>query len=418
MTKLAIHGGEPVRKEPFPLYRDIGEEELKELKEVIESKQLFRYGGTKVKKFEEEFAKFYGVKHAVACTSGTAAIHIALGALELDAGSEVITSPITDMGTIIPILAQNCIPIFADLDPYTYTLDPRDIEKRVSEKTKAIIAVHLFGYPCDMDPIMEIAEKHGLYVIEDCCQAYLAEYKGRRVGTIGHINAFSLQMSKHMTTGDGGITVTNDDELGRKARLFMDKGWVRDAPSFARTYVMFGFNYRMNELTGAVALAQLKKLPKVVEKRRMLGEKLTKLLEDLENSGYLYLPKSTKERKHSFWLYPIKVNTEKLKVSNIDFAKALSAEGIPASAGYIGKPLYTVPYLMEKRVYGKTRCPFECPYYGKKIEYKPGLCPNVEKILAEIITVPINEHFSDKDVEDIAEAVRKVTEYYAKQQQP
>ena len=165
VEEIALYGGEPVRRKPLVIKRPIGKEELEELKKVIESGQLFRWGGTKVIEFEKEFAKFYGVKHAVASTSGTAAIHIAVGAINPDPGSEIITSPITDMGTVIPILAQNCIPIFADLDPNTYTLDPRDLEKRISEKTKAIIPVHLFGFPCDMDPILEIAEKHNIYVI-------------------------------------------------------------------------------------------------------------------------------------------------------------------------------------------------------------------------------------------------------------
>ena len=412
VEKIALYGGEPVRKKPLKIKRPIGKEELEELKEVIESGQLFRWTGTKVRKFEEEFAKFYGVKYAVACTSGTASIHIAVGAINPNPCSEIITTPITDIGTVIPILAQNCIPIFADINVDDYTLDPRDIERRITEKTKIIIPVHQFGYPCDMDPIMEIAEKYGLYVIEDCCQAYLAEYKGKLVGTIGHFGCFSLQMSKHMTTGDGGIVITNDDELAQKAKLFMDKGWIREAKTIARSYVMFGFNYRMTELQGAVALAQLKKVKWVVQRRREIGEQITKELGDLEGQG-IHLPKSTKERKHSFWLYPIRVDPNVLGVSNVEFANALKAEGIPAGAGYIGEPLYMAPYLREKRVYGSSKCPFECPLYGKsQIEYKKGLCPNAEKVLRELVTIPCNELFTDEDVEDIIRAIEKVTKYF------
>jgi len=410
VERLAIHGGEPVRREPLPTKRPIGEEELQQLREVIESGQLFRWTGTKVSEFEREFARFYGVKHAVASTSGTAAIHIALGAVNPDPGSEVVTSPISDMGTVIPILAQNCIPIFADLDPETYTLDPSDLRRRITDKTRVIIPVHLFGFPCDMDPIMEVAEEHGLYVIEDCAQAYLAEYKGRWVGTIGHLGAFSLQMTKHMTTGDGGITVTNDDELAERARLFMDKGWRRRAPTFARCYAMFGFNYRMTELQGAVALAQLRKVRWVVERRRWVAEQLNKRIEQLEG---VYPLKSTRERKGSYWLYPIRIDAQLLGVSNVEFAEALRAEGIPAGAGYIGEPLYMAEWLREHRVYGRSKCPFECPLYGRTVEYGPGLCPNAERILKEIVTIPCNEFFTEDDVEDIARAVEKVAAYYA-----
>jgi len=411
VEKLALYGGEPVRKKPLVIKRHIGKEELEELKKVIESGQLFRWSGTKVVEFEKEFAKFYGVKYAITSTSGTASIHVAVGAVNPNPGSEIITSPITDMGTIIPILAQNCIPIFADLDPETYTLDPKDIERRLSDKTKVIIPVHLFGYPCDMDPILEIAEKHDLYVIEDCAQAYLAEYKGKLVGTLGHLGCFSLQMSKHMTTGDGGITVTNNDELAERAKLFMDKGWRRGAGTTARCYLIFGFNYRMTELQGAVALAQLKKVKWVVKRRREIAEYLNKQVEQLEG---VYPLKSTKERKGSYWLYPLKIDPVVLGITNIEFAKALKAEGIPAGAGYIGEPLYMAEYLRQKRVYGKSQWPFECPLYGRKIEYSPGLCPNAEKLLKQIVTIPCNELFTNEDIQDIATAIEKVTNYFAK----
>lgn len=407
--KLALFGGKPVRGKPFPSKRDIGFQELRELLDVIESGKLFRYAGNKVSEFERKFAKYFNVKYAVASTSGTAAIHIAVGAVNPNPGSEIITSPITDLGTIIPILAQNCIPVFADLDPETYTLDPESIEKNISNKTRIIIPVHLFGFPVDMDPIMEIAEKHDLIVIEDCAQAYLAEYKGRWVGTIGDIGSFSLQQSKHMTTGDGGITITNNDEFGEKLRLFMDKGWDRNAPVFYRAYRIFGFNYRMTELQGAVALAQLNKLETVVKKRRSIGERLTKEIEDVDG---IIPPKSSRDRRHSFWLYPIRIDKNVLSISNIDFAKALRAEGIPASAGYIGKPLYMIEYLRNKNVYGNSKCPFNCPYYGKNIEYKEGLCPNAEKILSEIVTISINEFYSDKDIMDIVYGIKKVAKYF------
>ena len=415
MEKLALFGGSPVRTKPLPTVsnksgRNIGEEELKLLKEVVESGSLFRHSGKMVSRFEEEFAEFLGVKHAVTSTSGTAAIHVAMGAIGLGPGMEVITSPITDMGTIIPILGQNAIPVFADLDPDTYTLDPEDVRKRITDKTKAIIAVHLFGLMCDMDPLIEIAEEKGIYLIEDSAQAYLAEYKGKISGTIGNLGCFSLQQSKHMIAGDGGITVTNDDELARKARLFMDKGWDRRATG-PRMYIMIGFNYRMTELQGAVALAQLKKVRWVVERRRAVAKSLTEKIKDIDG---IEPPKVPKDYKHSYWLYPIKLDLSAFKATLEDFVKALRAEGIPASAGYIGIPIYMSSIFAEKKGYAGTGCPWTCPLYGKEIIYKKGLCPQTEKILSELVTLPCNEYFTEEDIEDIASAIRKVAEYYKK----
>jgi dTDP-4-amino-4,6-dideoxygalactose transaminase len=249
--RLAIHGGEPVRKTPLPKERKVGEDELEELREVIESAWLFRWGGKKVEAFEKAFAERHGVRFAIACTSGTAAIHLAIAALQLDPGDEVITAPITDIGTVTPILKEGGIPIFADIDPETGNIDPESAEKLISPRTKAILVVHLAGNPCDMDAFMDIAKRHNLTLIEDCAQAHLAEYKGKLVGTIGQIGCFSLQQSKHITTGDGGVAITDDEELATKMALFMDKGWERGAMTPHRKYVMLGLNYRMNELTGA-----------------------------------------------------------------------------------------------------------------------------------------------------------------------
>ncbi|MEM3369056.1 MAG: DegT/DnrJ/EryC1/StrS family aminotransferase, partial [Thermoproteota archaeon] len=231
MQELAIYGGEKTRTKPFPSRRDIGLEELKEVAEVIWSGQLNRVGGTKVSNFEKEFAKLYGVEYAVASASGTASIHIALGALNFDPGSEVITGPISDMGSIIPILYQGLIPIFADVDPKTYALDPEDVKRKISERTKAIMAIHLFGLADKLDELKKIAKDYNLYLIEDTSQALVAEYKGKLAGTIGNIGCFSLQQSKQMTTGDGGMTIFQDKELYERGTLFSDKAWPRSGPS-------------------------------------------------------------------------------------------------------------------------------------------------------------------------------------------
>ncbi len=271
MSVLAINGGEPIRTGGYPNVgnaagRTVGDEELANLETVIRSGMLNRSGGKFVPGIEEKFAQHLGVKHCVASTSGTAAIHIAVGAINPNPGDEIITGPITDMGTVIPILAQNAIPVFGDLRRDNIGLDAQDVERRINERTKAIIAVHLCGNATDMDPLLKLAEKYNLCVVEDCSQAYGTLYKGKHVGTIGHIGTFSLQQSKHITTGDGGLTVTNDDNLGERAVLFANKGW----PNYGtgeRNYVMFGMNYRMTELQAAVLDAQIDKVEWVTARR-------------------------------------------------------------------------------------------------------------------------------------------------------
>jgi len=415
MEKLAVHGGEPVRRRPLPSIsnksgRNIGREELELLEKVIDSGALFRYSGTMVKRFEDEFANFLRVNHAVASTSGTSALHIATGASSVGPGVKVITTPITDAGTIIAILGQNAIPVFADIDPITYNITAESVRERLTNRTRAIIVVHLFGLAADMDPLRELADEKGLILIEDCAQAYLAEYRGRPVGTLGDLGCFSLQQSKHTFTGDGGITVTNDDEMAKKAKLFMDKGWDRSL-GFPRAYVMLGFNYRMTELQGAVALGQLEKVRWVVERRRAVAEALTNQLEELNG---IQLPKPAQGFKHSYWLYPTKLSIEKFNASVQEIARAISEEGVPASAGYIGHPIYVSPVLAEKRGYGGTHCPWTCQMYGRNIEYREGLCPNAEDTLRKTITLPCNEYFTEEDIDDIAEAVRKVLMYYSR----
>ena len=408
MQQLAINGGEKVRTKPFPSKRDIGSDEMKELVDVIWSGNLNRVGGTKVDLFEKEFANFYGVKHAIASTSGTASIHVALGAINPDPGSEIITGPISDIGTISPILFQNCIPIFADLDPRTYSLEPDDVERKISDKTKAIIAIHLFGQCCDMDPLIEICRKHGIALIEDCSQSHLAEYKGRLAGTMGDIGCFSLQQSKQMTCGDGGITIMNDDDLAERARLFADKAWPRGAGT-ERGYLFLAQNYRMTELQGAVARVQLRKVKDIVARKRKAGDMLTKLLKQIIG---INPPTIIDGNAHSYWLYPVTIDQNVLGVSPEDFVKALNAEGIPAGYGYIRQPLYLFRVLKEKATYGSSHCPFDCPFYGRHIEYKEGDCPKTEKALKEIITLPCNEFFTEEDISDIARGFGKVADYY------
>src|SRR5262245_34594889 len=246
--------------------RDLGAEELVLLREVIESGTLNCTKGTQVKAFEASFAARYGVPHARAVTSGTAAIHTAIAAVDPEPGDEIITSPVTDMGGIAPILYQQAIPIFADVDPVSLNVTPDTIAARITSRTRAIIATHLFGNPCDAIAIHRIAAARDIPVIEDCAQAYLATQNERLVGTIGAIGAFSLQQGKHMTTGEGGVVISSDRRHARRMTLFSDKAWgYGDANP---DHYFLALNYRMTDLQGAVARAQLEKLDGVVALRR------------------------------------------------------------------------------------------------------------------------------------------------------
>jgi dTDP-4-amino-4,6-dideoxygalactose transaminase len=401
---LALEGGQPVRTRPLPSGKKVGKEELKEIVDVIDSGNLFRWGGTKVKQFEEEFARILGRQYAVASTSGTAAIHVAMGMLNPSPGDEIITSPITDIGSVIPILYQTAIPIFAEVHPETLTLDPESIEKNITPKTKAIMPVHLFGSPSDMDAINDIAKQHGLMVIEDCSQSHFSTYKGKFVGTLGDIGTFSLQHSKHMTAGDGGITVTDNEEFGIRGKLFADKGWQREDYG-PRRYVVFGPNYRMNELTGAVAIAQLRRGQDIVAARRRNGDLLTQLIEDVEP---IRPQKLLDGCQHGYWLYGLIVR-KKSPFTADEFSKAMRAEGIPASPHYIGKPIFLCHEAVRTQtLFGDSHFPFDHPNARQGIVYDETTCPVTQDVLDRLITLPMSEFYSEEDVRDMAAAVRKV----------
>ncbi|MBT8248408.1 MAG: DegT/DnrJ/EryC1/StrS family aminotransferase, partial [Acidimicrobiia bacterium] len=279
--------------------RDLGTDELALLKSVIESGTLTSTKGETVKNLELEFAQMLGSPHAVACSSGSAAVHIAVAALDLEPGDEVITTPVTDMGALAPILFQGLIPVFADTDPATLNVTAETIAARITARTRAIIVTHLFGCPADMGPIMDLAARHGLPVIEDAAQAFLAESQGAMVGTVGAIGCFSFQQGKHMTSGEGGIVVTADPALARRMRLFVNKAWGYGDP--APDHYFLALNYRLTELQGAVALAQLRKLPSAVKRRRAMAERLTSRISGLDG---LELPSAPDGGDHSYWRYP------------------------------------------------------------------------------------------------------------------
>ncbi|MDA8354675.1 MAG: DegT/DnrJ/EryC1/StrS family aminotransferase [Firmicutes bacterium] len=355
---LAIHGGEKVKTKSFGTGRRFGTEELKELREALEQNTLFYHTGNKVTIFLKRFNELYGIQRSVATSSGTAAIHVALGAAGVSVGDEVITSPITDQGTLIGILYQNGIPVFADLDPRTYNLDPQSVADRITPKTKAILVVHLAGSPADMDPIMAIAKRHGLKVIEDCAQSYLARYKGRLVGTIGDYGCFSTNDFKHISTGDGGIVTVNsgNEEEYRMVHAFADKNYQRWQGEVFRDLDYLAPNYRMTELQGAVGIAQLKKLPDIVRQRHRYGERITEGIRDLPG---ILPPRLCDGGWSSYWFYMFRLDQSRLNCSREQFSEALREEGIPNHPGYIPQVVYQQPMFQKRQAYLNSDFPFD-----------------------------------------------------------
>jgi len=382
-----------------------GVEELKLLREALLSQNLCCIDGQMVSQFERRYAFDYGVPYAVASTSGTAAIHIALGALDLNPGDEVITAPITDMGTIIPIISQGLIPVFADVDQ-TLNMDPASVAARITPRTKAILAVHLFGNPCDMDAMVAVARRHGIPLIEDCAQAHFTEYKGRFVGTIGDIGCYSFQQSKHMTTGDGGMTITSNPAYHERMKLFADKGYARKGWG-DRAYLFHAPNYRMTELVGAVGLAQLGKVRGVIEKRRQLAGQLTGLLSKISGVQPAAV---TAGAKPSYWQYAFDVPG----VPAEKVAAEMARQKVWAMAGYTGKPIYLCSEsLTGKKTYGTSQWPFNTNP-GVTYEYTEGLCPIAEARLKHLVTVPIDESSSPSYIQRVADVVGKTMEALAK----
>jgi len=380
--------------------RTFGNEELTLLRKVLESGTLNCTKGTFVNQLECAFAKRLGVAHATAVTSGTAAIHAAVAAVNPNPGDEIISSPITDMGAIAPILYQAAIPVFADVDPRTLLVTAETIAPRITRRTKAIIVTHLFGNPCDMDPIMSLARDHRLIVIEDCAQAFDATDRGRIVGTIGHIGCFSLQQGKHITSGEGGLAVTNDPDFGRRMRLFHDKAWGYGDPN--PDHYFLALNYRMTELQGAVAVAQLEKLQSSVRQRQKMAQRLTAALEGMRG---VHLPRATPGATHVYWKYCLSSDAANIG----ELARLLRDEYDIASAPrYIQKPAFECQVLRDRCTFGKSHWPYdgECRADDPPVDYDPTHFPGALQGLASILVLPWNERYTEEHVDYIAAAIK------------
>ena len=380
--------------------RTLGEEEIALVAEAIRSGTLTSTKGKFVKKLEEDFASLYGVKHCHAAASGSAALHCAIGAIDPEPGDEIITTSITDMGGLTPILYQGAIPVFVDVDPKTYNVTADAIAKKIGPKTKAIMVTHLFGNPCDMDPIMELARKHGIPVIEDCAQAFLTEYKGQKVGTIGDIGCFSLQQGKHITTGEGGLVISNDDNLARRIFLFVNKAWGYgdEKPD----HYFAALNYRLTELQGAVAVAQLAKLGGVVESRRARADELTRQLIGIPG---IETPEIGEGCSHTYWKYCLNVDPNTIDGGAVGLGGYLRERGIACAPRYIQKPAFRCQVFAEQRTFGDSRWPFNLAR-PEAVDYREELFPGTFEALANVLVLPWNEKYGPEHVDFIAENIR------------
>jgi len=404
-STLARDGGAKAVKVKCTATPRWGEIELKQLGETIQQNTLFYWKGPQTELFKKRFKEVCPVKYAQTCSSGTAAIHTAVAAAGIGLGDEVITSPVTDIGTVIGVIYQQAVPVFADLGKGTHNLDVADVQRRITPKTKAIIAVHLTGNPCDMDALRAVADRHKLVLIEDCCQAWGAKYRGRPIGTIGDIACFSLQNSKHITTGDGGIVGTSDERFGPLLQPFGDKGSSR---SGKRIFPAFATNYRMSELQAAVAAAQLTRLEGIVTQRARLGRILTENISALPG----IIPHEVHpEDRHVCWFYMFRIVPEAFKCDRSVFTRALMAEGASVSGGYIKVPLYGEP-VFQNHGFFAGRWPVK-EMGLTDMDFTKHKCPNAESLLVDGIRVYIKEYMTEEYILQVAEAIQKVARHYA-----
>jgi dTDP-4-amino-4,6-dideoxygalactose transaminase len=345
--KLAIEGGAPITKDPFPGWPYFDEESIQAAMEPLRSGKVNYWTGPIGMQFEQKFAEWCGARYGISTSNGTSALHTALAGLGIGPGDEVIVPSYTFIASSFSVCQAGAIPVFADVEKESHTLDPASVEAAISERTRAILPVHLYGIMSNMGPILEIAKKHNLFVVEDCAQAHGAEYKGKRAGTIGDIGAFSFCQSKHFTTGgEGGCVVTDDEDVAWLCRSFRDHGYdvaqrlkLLDLEAkLPYIHNMVGFNYRLTEMQSAIGLVQLSKMDNWnLKNRRRNGEMLTRLLQECEEIETL--PLDTPERRNSYWLYPISMRMERLSCDIKQFTRGARCRGHSGRPGALAAVL-------------------------------------------------------------------------------
>lgn len=425
-SMLAIFGGKPVRTKKFPGYKVIGKEEQAAVRKVLDSGKLSKYlgcwdegffGGEQVRALEEEWARYFKVKHAIAVNSATSGLIAAAGACDLGPGDEVIVSPYTMSASASCVLFYGAIPVFADVEGEYFCLDADSVERCITKRTKAIVAVDIFGHPYDAGRINKIAKRHNLKIIEDNAQAPTATYKGKFTGTLGDVGVFSLNYHKHIHCGEGGIIVTDDDYIADKARLIRNHAEaVVGDKGYKNLINMVGMNLRMTEVEAAIARCQLKKLKGLIERRIENVEYLSKRLSAIPG---LTPPKTRPGCKHVYYVHAFLYDRDVIGPHRNKFIKAVAAElpetemregeGAIFSMGYV-RPLYLQPLYQKRIAFGKEGFPFNM--YGKDVKYSKGICRAAEDLYEnrfffhEMMRPPMTK----LDLDDVYKAFEKVYE--------
>jgi perosamine synthetase len=391
---LAIQGGTPVRKTLLPYgHQSIDESDIQAVVETLRSEWLTT--GPRIAEFEEAFAARTGAKHAVSFSSGTAALHAATFVAGLKAGDEAITSPLTFVATANCVLYQGAVPVFADVSPDTLNLAPENAAARITSRTRAILPVDYAGHPADLAPILELAERHRLVVIEDASHALGAEYKGRRVGSLAHMTVFSFHPVKHITTGEGGMVTTDNAKFAETLRRFRNHGISSDARQrqsagqWHYEMVLLGFNYRLTDIACALGIQQLKKLEANLSRRQKIAERFAAAFAEI----YEVITPTVRTDVNPAWhLYPIRIDQVKLKADRGQIFQALRAENIGVNVHYI--PVH------------------RHPYYSERFGYRDGEYPIAEDAYERLISLPMFHGMTDQDVEDVIHAVEKVVSHF------
>ena len=380
--------------------RTFDEQEIALVTEALRSGTLTTTKGSFGKRLEKAFAEKVGAKYAYACTSGTAAIHIAVAAVNPNPGDEIITTSITDMGALTPLMYRGVVPVFAEVDPKTLNVTAETIKAKISDRTRAIIVTHLFGNPCDMAPIMELAREKNIPVIEDSAQTFLAKAGDQFAGAVGDIGCFSLQQGKHMTTGEGGMVVTNDEKLARHMFLYINKAWgYGDANP---DHYFMALNYRISELQAAVALGQLEKLEECVTNRQKTAAMLTDLLQGIEG---VETPVIAEGNTHVYWKYCLTIDDSKIEGGSPAMAALLKEKNIFTAPRYIVKPAFMCQVFQEKKTLGDSQFPFNLAREGA-VDYEMANYPMTAKALNDVLVLPWNEKYTEEHVRYIADNVR------------
>ncbi len=404
MTQLALNGGAPLRTTPFPTWPVFDADDERALIDVLHSGKWFL--ADRVAEFEKSFAAFQEAQHGIALSSGTTALQVCLQAIDLQVGDEVIVPAYTFIATASAVVTTGGIPIFADIDPNTYNIDPQSVEAAITPRTRALVAVHIAGRPADMDALTAIAQRHGIHLIEDACQAHAAAWKGQKVGAIGDLGTFSFQASKNLCAGEGGFIVSNNRALAERAWSIHNCG--RSPQGAWYEHPLLGSNYRLGEFQAGLLLNQLQRLETQTALRTRNAELLTEFLSEID--GIAPLVRDERVTTHANHLYIFRYSTAAFGGHSRDrFIEALQKEGIPCSFGYV--PLYTSPALSDQT----RQWPVDSAYFNGKPDYTKVQCPQTERICSEE-AVWLTQNMllgSEQDMRDIAAAIGKIRQYSA-----